>query len=369
MLNVNLIKMQEDVAVADADCKQQILTLFERVSVRKNVIEGVHLVGFQAKNRIAPDKMPYTYKESALKQAAPLYDNVDVYLSHGTGNDERPIETKIGYVANPRFKEGAGVIGDIVLNEGHQYFAAMVWWANNKPSNLGMSHVATNLFNAKENAVVEIRKVHSVDIVSTPSTTNGLFKEGIVEDKVSETELETYLRAAMCLIDEIQWPLQGNKLPQQDRAVKVLAVIKDLANELGMIITPSTDTKESDMEIKDLKIEELKAKRSDLVAIIAKEAVDLHVAIEAKIQESVKDIPSKLKTELFTTLVREAVVAKDDKKLADLVADRKALIGTTDTKDEEVTLVESTPPAKNVIPPVTPKKTLSKDEILAVARK
>lgn len=362
-------RMYED--VVDTDCQHQIITTFERVSIRKNVIEGVHLVGFQAKNRMAPDKAPYTYKESALKAAVTLYDNVDVYLSHGKGNDERPIESKIGYVTKPRFKEGAGVVGDLVLNEGHQHFAAMMWWAQNKPENLGMSHVATNLYNSKENAVVEVRKVHSVDIVSSPSTTNGLFKEGVVEDKVKETELEVYLRAAYTLIDEIQWPLQGNKLPQGERAVKVLSVIKDLAKELTSIITPSTDTtKESDMELKDITIEKLKSDRSDLVAIIAKEAVDKHTTTEAKIAESLKDIPTELKTVLFTTLVREAVVAGDDKKLADLVADRKAIkvvAAKETTQTTETTTVESAPPASKQTAPQA--KKLAHTDIVTLANK
>ena len=368
-MSLNDKLMKEDVVV-DTDCQHQVITTFERVSVRKNVIEGVHLVGFQAKNRIAPDKSPYTYKESALKAAVPLYDNVDIYLSHGKGNDERPIESKIGYVTKPRFKEGAGVVGDLVLNEGHQHFAAMMWWAQNKPENLGMSHVATNLYNSKENAVVEVRKVHSVDIVSSPSTTNGLFKEGVVEDKVEERRLELIIEAALNLIYEVQWPLQGNKLPMADRALKVLPVVKDLVVELNKIITPSTDTtKESDMELKDLTIDELKAKRSDLTAIIAKEAVITHVATETKIAESIKDIPVELKTELFTTLVREAVVAGDDKKLADLIADRKSLAVVTkkeEVKLEEKTHVESAPPAK---PVVVAAKKLDRTDIVTLANK
>lgn len=370
MLSENsVIKMHEDVAVQDTDCQHQLITTFERVSIKKNVIEGVHLVGFQAKNRVSPEKAPYVYKEAALKQAVPLYDNVDVYLSHGKGNDERPIESKVGFITNPRFKEGTGVVGDVVLNEGHTYFKAMMWWAEHKPSNLGMSHVATNLYNAKENAVVEVRKVHSVDIVSTPSTTNGLFKEGVIEDKVNETELEAYLNAGWSLISEIQWPLQGNKLPQRERAVKVLAVLKDLAKELGMIATPSTDTtKESDMELKDLTIDELKAKRSDLLAIIAKEAVELHVATETKIQESLKDVHETLKTELFVTLVREAVTAKDETKLAALIADRKAIVvAKTEKKDEVVTTqVESAAPAQKVV--VQP-KTLDRSKLIEAANK
>ena len=122
------------------------------------------------------------------------------------------------------------------------------------------------------------------------------------------------------------------------------------------------------MELKDLTIDKLKSDRSDLVAVIAKEAVGTHVAIEAKIAESLKDIPVALKTELFTTLVREAVVAGDDKKLTALIADRKAItVGTKEeTKLEEKTQVESAPPAKQT-PPAA--KKLDRNELVAAAKK
>ena len=368
--NVEPIKMAEDTATTDTDCQHQLLTTFERASVRKNVIEGVHLIGFQAKNRVTPERPPYTYKESAVKNAAPLYENVDVYLSHGKGSDERPIESKIGYITKPRFKENVGVVGDLVLNEAHTYYAAMIWWAENKPSKLGMSHVATNLYNAKENAVVEIRKVHSVDIVSSPSTTDGLFKEGVVQDKIEERRLENIVDAAWTLISNIQWPLQGNKLPMADRALKVLPVVKDLVAELNKIITPSTTNKESHMEPKDLTLDKLKSDRSDLVAAIAKEAVATHIATEAKISESIKDIPTELKTVLFVTQVREAVTANDDKKLADLVADRKALVVVTKKETTEVvetTHVESAPPAKTAVANTV--KALDRTTIINAAKK
>lgn len=309
---------------------QQVLVSFERVAVRKNVIEGVHLVGMQAKNRIRSDKPPYTYKEAALKQAITLYENQDINLSHGKGTDERPVESKIGYANNIRFKEGVGIVGDLVLNEKHPFFEATVWWAQNKPDKLGMSHVATNLFDIKENAVVEIRKVHSVDIVSTPSTTDGLFKEGVIADKTNERAVEHLLDAFNSLSSEIQWPMQGNKLPTAERALKLLSVVKDLASELKKIAavktTESIDSKESDMEYKDISIDELKKQRTDLVSAIAKEAVAAHVAIETKVQESTKDVPAQLKTEVFVSLVREAVVANDEKRLNDIISDRKAIV-------------------------------------------
>lgn len=364
------LRMIEE-ATGDADCQQHIMISFERATVRKNVIEGVHLVGFQAKNRRSTELAPYKYKESALRTAAPLYDNADVYMSHGKGTDERPIESKIGFVSNSKFKEGVGVVGDLVLNEKHPFFEAIIWWAENKPSKLGMSHVATNLYNSKENAVVEVRKVHSVDIVSSPSTTDGLFKEGVVDDKLNERRLEAVLDAAWSLISDVQWPLQGNKLPMVDRAVKVLPVVKDLIAELNKIITPSTTTKESDMELKDLTIDKLKSERSDLVAAITKEAITVHTATEAKIAESVKDIPEKLKTTLFMTQVRESI--NDDTKLQALIADRKSLV-TTETKEavkpdtQEVTQVESAPPART-IPTTTPAKKLDRNEVVAAAKR
>lgn len=354
----------------------EVILSFERASIKKNIIEGVHLVGLQAKNRYRANKAPYIYKESALKAAVELYNNVDIYLSHGKEGEERPIESKVGFVQNARFKEGVGIIGDLVLNNKHPFFESTVWWAENAPGKLGMSHVATNVFNTKENAVVEIRKVHSVDLVSSPSTTNGLFKEGVVIDKANQRMLELLLESAFSLISEIQYPMQGNKLPMDDRALKILPVIKDLASELKKIAAePPADknepVKESSMEYKDITADEFKKQRGDLVAMIASEAVAAHTATESKVKESVKDIPAALQTELFVSLVREAVVANDDKKLTALIADRKVLVTATAKESTETVVlktVESAAPAKPIIPATTTKK-LERNDVLAAAKR
>lgn len=357
MTTLKSVYAKEDAPQVDGDTSTVVT--FERTSIKKNVIEGVHLIGTQAKNRVRADKAPYTYKESALMQAVALYENVDVYLSHGEGNKKRTIEEKIGYVANPRYVAGTGVVGDIVLNEEHAYTKAMLWWADNKPDKLGMSHVATNLYSESENAIVEIKKVHSVDIVDDPSTTNGLFKEGVVMDKVSETMLETLWEAATSLVWRVQYPLEGNKLPMAERAVKIISVIEDLATELRKI-SPTTQTqRESTMEYVDIKLEDLKEKRADLVTAIHKEAVDNHIAVEAKVAEAVKDIPEATKTKVFIKLVREAVVAADATTLAELIEDRKSLVTTT--------VVESAPP---VTPRLEKKQTQSTEvDIVALAKK
>jgi hypothetical protein len=333
----------------------------KKYRVEGNVIKDVHLVGIQAQNIVKPNDAPYVYKESALKEAVLLYENVDIYVGHAKGNEDRNPTDKIGYVASPVFKEGAGVFGDLVLNPKHTAFEAFVWWANNKPENLAMSHVARTFYDAKENAMTKIAKVYSVDFVSNGSTTHeGLFKEGVLTDKImSDKWLCILLSTFNDAVYEIKYPL-GKTLTQEDQAVQLVPVIEDLLSEVKKIITEeekqdpdSTDTpasseankqkeskKENVMEYKDITLEDLKKNRKDLFEAISTEAVEAHIETEQAVKEAVSAVQEDARSDTFIKLVREAVVAGNDKLVTELVNDRKALASKT------AVVVEAAAPAR-----------------------
>lgn len=341
--------VHEEAPTDDSSVRVEEAVRADKFVIEGNVIKGVHLIGFAAKNTVKPSKTPYSYSEKALREAVPLYDNVDVYTNHGVGTNARDVEDKIGYVTNPSFKDNVGVVGDIVLNPKHTAYEAVLWWAEHKPSKLAMSHVAHTQYDAKENVMVKVAKVHSVDLVSDGSTTHaGLFKEGVLADTItSEKWLDIVLHTAFDAIYEVRYPV-GKPLTQAEKAVKIAPIVKDLLDEVSKMVTtttkestPITKSKENTMEFADITLDTLRKNRKDIVDAIAAEAVTTHIETEEAVADAIKVIPEDGRSETFKRLVREAVVKGDDKAVEELVADRKSMLDKTTT----VAAVESVPAA------------------------
>jgi len=336
---------------------QNILESVKFGSARKisetGLLSGVHLLGLESKNG-------YKYAIEAITDAHKLYEGVDIYLNHADPSEtgDRDVTTKIGFVTTTYVKEAVGMLGDVQFNTEHPHYPALKWWVENQPNKIGFSHIAEAKLDNSTKTMVAIRKPKSVDIVSKPATTNGIFKEsfssvseGIIEDKVDERRTELLVSAFNSLYWELSYN-QGKALTQDELAVKLAPVVQDLLQEL----TKTETTKESEMDYKDIKIEDLKASRADLVSVIASEAVQAEKDIDAKVVEATKDLDDKAKSKLFMTQVRESVVAGKD--LTDLIADRKEIFKI---------VVESHIPAPRVPEATAPKFT--EDTVLALINK
>jgi hypothetical protein len=371
IIEMTVYESVQDVATIEVDAVEGIRA--DKYNLVDSTIKDVHLIGLKAKNAIKPNTQPYSYKEAALKEAAPLYDNVDIYVDHLPGMEARSVTDKIGFISNPVFKEGLGVFGDITLNPKHVAYEAVVWWAKNKPAKLGMSHVARTQYDAKENAMVKIAKVFSVDLVSEGSTTHdGLFKEGVLVDKInSEKWLDILIDTAWNAVYEIKYPL-GKSLTQEEKAVKIAPVIKDLLDELSKMlpakvkesVVEPTEIKKKDnnMEFADITLETLTKNRKDLVTAIESKAVETYIEVEEAVADAIKIIPEDARSTTFTKLVREAVVAGNDKLVNELVADRKELTG------KQTAVVEAAPAARTRIDKKTETKALDVKSIGAMVK-
>jgi hypothetical protein len=341
----------------------------EALKVEGNRIKDVHLVGLKAKNKEKGKTDPYTYKEEALSASVSNYNGVDVNTNHNKSEyQNRDIADKIGYIDSPVFKEGKGIYGDVVLNEKHPLFEAVKWWAENKPSKLGMSHVAQVVYSESENAVTKVGKVFSVDIVSNASTTNGLFSEGVVGDKITELtdddKIRTVARAVSDLVWESMYSMEKS-LTAKEKALKLKSIYEDATLEVSKLFpvqestSASTSTEGNDMKIEEVTLEMLKTSRKDIVSAIKEEAIEAEKVLDKKVQEAITGIPANLVTATFTKLVREAIEAGKD--TTELLADRKAI-----AKEVPQTLkhesVETTPKAPG-------KKKCDKDSILAALGK
>lgn len=317
-------------------------------------VKGVHLLGMKSKNG-------YNYAFEAIQKSHKEYVGLDIYLNHDLEKPaERDLKDKIGFIEDTTVSESVGMLGDIQLNTEHPYYGAVKWWIEHNPKKLGFSHVAEARLDRTTKTMTEIRKPKSVDLVATPATTKGIFaesfhdvSEGVVEDKINERRFNLIWEATVSLYYDIAYPM-GKTLTDSEKAVKFIPVLQDTISELSKF----KQVKESVMDLSKLTIEELKAGRADLVELIASEAVKAEQAIDAKVAESVKDIPEKGKTKVFLTLVRESVKAGKD--ITDLIADRKEAFST-------VVETVTTQPKKQQEEPQ--KKSLTADEILALATK
>ncbi len=319
------------------------LTKANRVT-KEGIMKGVNIIGLIGKSNKAPGAAePYKYKESTIKSAVEkkLYSTKDSFLGHSPedGSQRNP-KDRIGVVVadSVAYKEGVGAEGDIQLDPKHPHYESIVWWANNYPEKIMLSHEAKLVYNKAENAIVEIVSVESVDFVLEGNTTTALFKEGILRDTIDAKDAET---ACNCIMDTFQslvynilYPMSSynssssNKaLTAQEKAVLLTPIAQELVKELKALANAAKEsTKELDMDISKLTLDELVKDRSDLVAAISKEAVAKEAALNAEVANAVKDIPADKRGDVFLKQVKEAILKKDTSMVDELVKDRTSLI-------------------------------------------
>lgn len=352
-----------------------------KYNIEGNRIKEAHLLGLNTKNIKKGQKEPYTYDAQAVQEAVALYNNIDIVVGHtpeDIGYGQRDPAGKIGFTENVKFKEGVGLVGDIVLNDKHALYEQFMWWAKNKPEKLMLSHEAWCTFDDKQNKMTKINAVDCVAFVSQGGTTESLFKEGVLTDKIDkdmeENKLNILMRAFHDLVYEKRWPL-GKTLTQAQQAVEITPVIQDLLTEVSKL-APKTqeaasktanerkaDTKEHTMEFADITLESLAENRKDLVGAIEAAAIEKHVAIEEAVAEALAKVPSTVHSDIFKAQIRAAVVANDQKLVESLVTDRKVLADKTATQEAESV------PAQRTGKKTEKEAKLDKTAILALAKK
>lgn len=343
----NFIRLMEATALdpVPTSVGNVLQNVLERSVVKSNVIENVHLLGYNSANG-------YTYGKEAVKASVEHYNNVPVYLNHS--EKSRNVEDKFAFIANPRFEEGTGIWGDVVANEAHQYYATFKWWAENAPSQIGMSHDAFCVFDPETNEITEISKVQSVDLVSRPATVAGLFesfKEGIIDDKVTDDKLlkrfNEIVDKAIELIEQERWAFDPKPVSERADAIKYIA--DDLSRMMGAmsVSNPKLNNnnlsqEEEDMKWEDIDFKALEENRPDLVTKIRDDHATVIAQQQKKIEEALKDVPEDLRSELFVEQVTAAVTAGNETLVTKLVEDRKALVSkptstgiTTQTNESE----------------------------------
>lgn len=215
------------------------------------ILRNVKMLGSNAKGK----KRRYTRK--AMREAASLYLNKPVRANHYHGKDVPKIESNLGVVVSAEYKESTNEVrGDILLNPHNNLSKQVSWDAEHSPGSLGVSHMARGRGVHRDGFVDidHIEHVHSVDIVSRPSTTENLF-ESISEEKMTIEQLKTDHPE---LYNEIY---NLGKSEAEKAAEPLLAESQknlDTANILneqlsGKVQTLSTDYARAESELQELK--------------------------------------------------------------------------------------------------------------------
>jgi hypothetical protein len=164
-----------------------------RVDRTAGVIRGVKLLGLRSKNG-------RRYLETALAEAAALYEGAKVNINHPKGHplSPRDYQDRLGVISGVELRPQQGLFGDLHFNPKHTLSEQLMWDAEHAPQNVGLSHnVLARTRREGEGTVVEvITRVQSIDLVADPATTEGLFEQEAEKpfawDQLSISELELH---------------------------------------------------------------------------------------------------------------------------------------------------------------------------------
>lgn len=142
------------------------------VDREKGIIKGVKIIGNESANG-------RTYPKAVLQKARGMYEGIAVNTDHPdrSGSKDRSVKDRLGKIANVR-EMADGLYGDLHVLKSHAIADQVFEAAERMPEMLGLSHNAEGrVRHDKGRAIVEeIIKVRSVDLVSDPATTKGLFE-------------------------------------------------------------------------------------------------------------------------------------------------------------------------------------------------
>ncbi len=285
----------------------------ERINEELGIIKGVKLLGLVSKNK-------RTYDTPGVRRTAvKMLEGAPIFLDHPSMQDvrkPRSYRDKFAHViqGTVTYSDGKGYFGDIRYNKAHSVAAQFVEDVKHAPSTLGFSiNGDFKSGGTDSNGVVvveELLTLRSVDLVTTPATTAGVFEHFEEETDMSLTleELKTkYPDLYKQALESAQGDLDASKTAAALEAEQKKS--KELADRLAAI------------EAKQAEDARVAGVRKDVVAAfegveLPKEVLDLAVecACQMKETEKFKDFASKL-----SPLLKEVPDSEEDETSADPV--------------------------------------------------
>lgn len=145
---------------------------------RVGILENVKILGWVSRNK------GRKYKPDGVNPA--LYEGKHVNIDHPDPEDQkkpRPYTARFGWVEGV-YKGKEGLFAkQFKFNPKHELAEGFAWWANNRPDAIGFSQNAYgDVYESESGELVDaVTEVRSIDLVSDPATTKGLFEAESVD--------------------------------------------------------------------------------------------------------------------------------------------------------------------------------------------
>lgn len=162
-----------------------------RIDREQQILYGVKILGPESLNR-------RRYTPEAIASGRTRYENAKVYTDHPERKGQaRKVEELLGWLINVREEQGC-LYADLKYLKSHPAHAMLLEVAERNPSVLGFSHNARGDVETLEDGtevIHQILEVISVDLVTDPATTNGLFEGRDVATEPKLTKLKAWWQA------------------------------------------------------------------------------------------------------------------------------------------------------------------------------
>lgn len=240
------------------------------VDLDAGIIRGVKVLGEYSRNG-------RRYADQAMAESLSLYEGIAVNIDHRYDDSERPMVEGFGTLRNVR-KADDGIYGDLHFLKSHPCAAMICERAERFPESFGMSHDAQGelIEIDGEWVVAKLLDVESVDIVSRPATTKGLFE-------AEQKPMKRTLREAVAASPKHQWAKllemameEDPKLAEMEYEVEEMDGEPDAGDQVAMafrsLVMSVLDDESLDVAAKTEKLQSLLQMESDAKGVVAGDA-------------------------------------------------------------------------------------------------
>jgi hypothetical protein len=220
------------------------------------VLKGVKILGLHSRNNRSYDT------DGVRSRGAALMEGARVYVDHAdTPRASRSYRDSFGVFEGVSFVAGKGFYGTLRYNREHGLARQFEWDVKNAPRSLGFSINANVRLGGTDGAgrrVVEgIEEIRSVDLVSRPATTSGVFEEETApaqseeaEEQVMSAEQKQVLEAELAdlkakLAEAERFRVKAEVVAQFQPLVEGLAVDKAVSGSVIECACQSPQVRES----------------------------------------------------------------------------------------------------------------------------
>ena len=176
----------------------------DRIDRERGIIRGVKLLGLRSLNKRNYDT------PGVQKSAMKLLPGTSIYIDHpATATTSRSYRDKFAVVGQKvEYRPGEGYFGDVHFNPKHAVAEQFLWDVVNAPKSLGMSinsSIKSGKVGADGDMIVEsIEVLRSVDIVTKPATTAGIFESEEEEIMDLKTLRDKHPELVKSILEESQ---------------------------------------------------------------------------------------------------------------------------------------------------------------------